>query len=392
MYKLKQPLIIGHIATGLIVGPYLFNLVKANETIEIFSQIGIALLLFIIGLNLNPRVIKEVGKVSLITGVGQVLFTSAIGYMIGITLGFGPTASFYIAIALTFSSTIIILKLLSDKKDLGRLYGKIAVGFLLVQNIIATLILIALSTLSQGGDLTQIMLATLLKGIVLVVLLTAFSIRILPKMGMIFAKSQEFLSLFSVGWGLGLAALFSLAGFSIEIGALVAGVTLATSTYTYEISSRMKPLRDFFIILFFIMIGSKMSPDNLQQLIVPAATFSAFILIGNPLIVMILMALLGYDKKTNFKAGLTVAQISEFSLILIVMGHRLGHLSDEIVSLVTIVGLLTIAVSTYLIIYSDKIYAALEPYLVVFERKNHKRERRSREEHDIILFGFDNIG
>lgn len=392
MQFFKQPLIIGHIVTGLLVGPYFLDLIHSNETIEIFSQLGIALLIFIIGLSLSPRVIKEVGKVSLITGIGQVLFTSLIGFVISRAIGFTLVASAYISIALTFSSTIIILKLLSDKKDLGRLYGRIATGFLLVQDIIAMIILIATTSLSQDKDLLTLAIESVLKGSGLLALLFFVTIFVLPKLTSFFARSQEFLFIFAISWGLGVAALFQLSGFSIEIGALFAGIVLANSPYSLEISARMRPLRDFFIVLFFIMLGAQMQIENISNLILPAIIFSLFILIGNPIIVMALMGYLGYNKKTSFKAGLTVAQISEFSLILVVLGHRVGHLSPDIVSLVTAVGLITIAASTYYILYSDKLYEYLAPYLSIFERKNRTKETMPQEEHDIILIGFDSVG
>jgi Kef-type K+ transport system membrane component KefB/Trk K+ transport system NAD-binding subunit len=392
MQLLRQPLIIGHIITGLLVGPYFLNLINSKETLEVFAHIGITLLLFIIGLSLNPRVVREVGKIAVITGLGQVLFTSAFGYLLGILLGFPPVTALYIAIALTFSSTIIVLKLLSDKKELGRLYGKIATGFLLVQDIIATLILIIITSLSQQKTVSELITATGLRIAALLIgffFLTRF---ILPRLTNFFARSQEFLFLFAVGWGLGLAALFSLAGLSIEIGALFAGVALATSPFSYEISSRMRPLRDFFIIVFFILLGAQMQLHSLGDLLLPAAVFSFFILVGNPLIVMTLMGLMGYTKKTSFKAGLTVAQISEFSLILVVLGNRVGHLSSETISLVTMVGLVTIAASAYMIIYSDGIFRRIAPLLSIFERRDPKREKSKKENYDIVLIGYLRAG
>lgn len=359
MRLLKQPLIIGYILTGIIVSPYFLNIVSSTETIVVFSQIGVALLLFIVGISLSPRVIKEVGKVSLVTGIGQIIFTSLIGFFISRLLGFSILVSLYIAIALTFSSTIIIMKLLSDKKDLDKLYGKISIGFLLVQDIFAIILLMIISSFSSRLKLSGISLQSFIIGAIFIGGFILISIYILPKLSTFFAKSQEFLFLFSIGWGMGLAALFHYIGFSMEIGALVAGITLSMSPYHYEISSKLRPLRDFFVILFFILLGSQMVFGNISQFIIPAVIFSLFILIGNPLIVMILMGMLGYKKKTGFQAGFTVAQISEFSLILIALGVTVGHLTNEILSLITIVGLITIAGSTYLILYSNKIYPHL---------------------------------
>lgn len=395
MRLLKQPLVIGYILTGIIVSPNFLNIVKSTEAIATFAHIGIALLLFVVGLNLNPRIIKDVGKVSLITGVGQVIFTFVIGFFIGRLLGFSTIVSMYIAIALTFSSTIIIMKLLSDKGDLETLYGKIAIGFLIVQDLIVILILMVIASIPAGISLSALIFGTILKGFGWLVLLFLIGIYILPFITKAIAKSQELLLLFSIGWCLALASFFYYLNFSMEIGALLAGVTLAMSPYRYEISSKMKPLRDFFIILFFILLGSQMVFANISQYIIPILIFSAFILIGNPLIVMVLMGLLGYTKRNSFLAGLTVAQISEFSLILIALGVSVGHLTNEILSLVTIIGLITIAGSTYMIIYANKIYPYLSKYLGIFERKGKKvdEHRYHKDEiYDIVLFGYNRIG
>ena len=392
MRILKQPMIISYIIAGLLLSPFFLNVIKSTDAISIFSQMGVTFLLFIVGLNLSPRVIKEVGKVSLVTGVGQVLFTSIIGYFISRTLGFSVITSLYIAVALTFSSTIIIMKLLSDKNDLDKLYGKISIGFLLVQDLIAIIILIFISSFSSGSSMANSLLLLFGKGVILIILMVIISLYILPKLSEFFARSQEFLFLFSIAWGLGLATLFYLIGFSIEIGALIAGITLSVSPYHYEISSKMRPLRDFFIILFFILLGSQLTFGNINQYIIPIIVFSIFILIGNPLIVLILMGLLGYSKRAGFLAGLTVAQISEFSLILIVMGIKVGHLNQDILSLVTIIGLITIAGSTYFIMYSDKIYPYIEDYLSIFERRGDKKKGNKGNVYDLILFGYNRIG
>ncbi len=392
MRLLKQPLIIGYILAGIIVSPYFLNIVQSTETLKVFSQIGIALLLFIIGLSLSPKVIKEVGKVSLITGMGQIIFTSLFGFLISRLLGFSVIISLYIGLALAFSSTIIIMKLLSDKKDMEKLYGKISIGFLLVQDLVVIIILMIISSFSGNLSLENLSLGNILSGIFLIGAFILISIYVLPSLSKFFAKSQEFLFLFSIAWGLGLAALFYHLGFSMEIGALVAGIALSMSPYHYEISSKMRPLRDFFIILFFILLGSQMVFGNIGQLIFPAIIFSLFILIGNPLIVMTLMGLLGYKKKIGFQAGFTVAQISEFSLILIALGVSVGHLTNEILSLVTLVGLITISGSTYLMLYSGKMYPYFSKYLSVFERKEIKKDGKIKKKYEAILFGYNRIG
>ncbi len=398
MRLLKQPLIIGYILTGIVASPYFLNLVSSTDYIATLSQIGVAFLLFMVGLNINPKVIKEVGKVSIITGIGQVVFTAFIGYFLAKSVGFSTIAAGYISVATTFSSTIIIMKLLSDKGDIDKLYGRIAIGFLIVQDIIAIFVLMVISSTVSSFNVTTQVLTTVFKGIGLLFLLFVIGAYVLPRILDRVAKSQEFLLLFSVGWCLLLAALFWAMNFSLEIGALLGGITLSLSPYRYEISSKMKPLRDFFIVIFFIILGSQMSFTDVQYNVLSIILFSLFILIGKPLIVIILMGILGYTKRTSFTVSLTVAQVSEFSFIIIALGVKLGHLTQMVLSYVTLIGLITIAGSTYMIMYSEKLYKVCEHWLDVFERNGKKVDskklsRLSREEkYDILLFGYNKMG
>lgn len=392
MKLLKQPLIIGYILSGILVGPFFLNLIHGNESIKLFSDMGIAFLLFLVGLHLSPKVIKEVGKVSLVTGIGQILFTSIIGYFLGMLLGFPLVTSIFIAIALTFSSTIIIMKLLSDKDALEKLYGKISIGFLLVQDLIAILILIVVSSLSSDTNSANVLLFTLLKGAGLIIILFLISKYLLPKMSNFIAKSQEFLFLFAITWGFGLSMMFVFAGFSVEVGALIAGVMLSMTPYSYEISSKLKPLRDFFLISFFIILGSQMVFTSFSHLVLPAIIFAFLVVVGNPLIVMILMGLFGYTKKSSFMCGLTVAQIGEFSLIFMALGVKLGYVSQEIMSFITLISLITIFGCTYLILYSDKIFGKLAKFLTFFEKKKVREKKIPKKEYDYILLGYNRIG
>lgn len=391
MHFLRQPLIIGYIIAGIFAGPYLLN-IAGSDTLSVLSHLGVALLLFIVGLGLSPSIVRDVGKISVITGIGQVIFTSIIGFLICIALKFNYIESIFIAVALTFSSTIIIMKLLSDKRESESLYGRISIGFLIVQDIIAIFILMAISATSAGNSTPLIFTAA--KGLALIALVFAAG-ALVPRATKFVARSQEFLLLFSIGWCLALSALFFYTGFSIEIGALLAGITLSISPYRVEIGSKMRPLRDFFIVLFFILLGSQMQFSHIQAYWTEIILLSLFILIGNPLIVMTVMGLMGYTKRNGFLAGLTVAQISEFSLILIALGVKVGYLKAELLSLVTAVGLITIAGSTYLILYANNIYPHISRYLGIFERKGKKVEesqKSMKKSSSILLFGCDRMG
>ena len=394
MRLLKQPLLIGYILSGVLVGPLVLNIVHASDALDVFAHFGIALLLFIIGLGLNPKIIKDVGKTAALTGVAQIIFTTAVGWLITRALGYSPLVSLYISIALAFSSTIIVLKLLSDKKENHRLYAKISIGFLLVQDICATLILIFVAALNDNDLTSSLVYGLIWKGLALALGLWFMAAWLLPKIKNLIGGNQEFLFVFSIAWGLGIGALFHSSGFSLEVGSLAAGVALASQPYAAEIASRLRPLRDFFIIMFFVSLGTAIQFGVLSEIIPQAILLSAFVLIGNPLIVMIIMGILGFTKKTGFKAGLAVAQISEFSLIFIALiANSLStNLNQKVIGLVTVVALITITLSSYMIIYSDKLYSFLSHLLGVFERKNIKAEKQVGVQPELLLIGYTKGG
>ncbi|HUP26422.1 MAG TPA: cation:proton antiporter [Candidatus Limnocylindrales bacterium] len=388
MRLIRQPLIIGHILTGILVGPTILHLVKSADTIEIFSNIGIALLLFIIGLGLNPKVIREVGKVAAIAGLLQVILTMILGFGAGFALGLNRTEALFLGVALSFSSTIIILKLLSDKKEQTRLYGKVATGLLLIQDVLATVALLFVTANSEGGFSGIQLLSLLFKGLVIGGSMFLVGHLILPKAHRLIAGSQEFLFLFAIGWGFGCAALFEQAGFSLEIGALLAGVSLASLPYTQEISARLRPLRDFFIVVFFISLGTRLAFHNISSLIPIIAISSLAVIILKPLIVLAIMGRMGYTKRTSFKAAVTMGQVSEFSLVFVIIGNRAGLVSADLVGIVTMVALLSIAASTYLISYADQLFVRLQKPLSVFERHKVHNEHELRTHYDLVLFGY----
>jgi Kef-type K+ transport system membrane component KefB len=394
---LKQPLIVTFILLGIIVGPSVLDVVHSKDKIYLLAEVGISILLFIVGLKLDLRLIKSIGKVALTTGLGQVFFTSAVGYLIGLVLGFSHLHSFYIAVALTFSSTIIIVKLLSDKREIDSLHGQIAIGFLIVQDMVVILVMIILSAIGQTVETS--VAANMFRTLFLSILLVGFTLVmmkwVIPKVTFYLAKSTELLSLFAISWALTLASVGEIIGFSAEVGAFLAGVSLASTPFKEAISSRLTSIRDFLLLFFFVNLGANLNLEAIGGQIGPAIIFSLFVLIGNPIIVLILMGLMGYRKRTSFLAGLTVAQISEFSLIFAALGLQIGHLNENIVGLITLVGLLTIGISTYLIIYSYQIYEFIAPALSIFQKKTPTQNEDSAillGEYDLIIFGIGRFG
>ncbi len=366
----NQPIIIGYIITGIIISPFIISFGASKEIISIFSDFGIAFLLFIVGLHMNPKVIKEIGTSALLIGLAQIILTFLLGFLVSLNLlGFDTITSSYIGIALAFSSTIIIMKLLSDKKQLDSLYGKISIGILIIQDLVAIAVLMFISSLSNGTSFSSFAVRGLLAGGILILILFFIGFFILPTITRNIARSQELLFLFSITWCFLIAALFSYFGFSIEIGALLAGIVLSISPYSIEISSKIRPLRDFFLVIFFIILGLNIQVSSINSIIVNALILSALALIFKPLILITLMMMFGYTKRTNFLLGTTLGQISEFSLIVLALGLTMGHISPEVLSTLTLTGIITITLSTYMIIYSTKFYDKMSNIISIFERK-----------------------
>lgn len=396
---LRQPLIVSFIAVGIIAGPSVLNIAQSDEYIDLLAELGIAVLLFLVGLKLDLNLVRTLGPVALMTGLGQVAFTTVFGFLIGLGLGLDVVTSFYIAVALTFSSTIIIVKLLSDKREIDSLHGRIALGFLIVQDIVVVLAMIVLSALGVGaqGDAAFIDVLEVFGYGTLMLVAVGLFIRYLadPLMERL-SRAPELMISFAIGWAALLAALGHYFGFGKELGGLLAGVSLASTPFREAIAARLASLRDFLLLFFFIALGASLDMTVLGASVGPAIIFSLFVLIGNPLIVLAIMGAMGYRKRTGFLAGLTVAQISEFSLIFMAMGVTIGHVGEQSLGLVTLVGLITIAASTYMITWSHQLYAFLEPVLGPFERKTAGSQedawQPNSDSHGAILFGLGRYG
>lgn len=403
--RLRQPVLIAYIVVGIAAGPAVLGLVTAHDQIDLLAQIGVAVLLFAVGLKLDLHHIRHIGPVALATGLGQLTFTIIIGFGLALALGKGVMEALYVAVALTFSSTIIIVKLLSDKRELDSLHGRIAVGFLIVQDLAVVIAMMAMSTLrdtgqAEAGAYGASWMALLLSlGWRLAAAIAAMFVLmrwVLPALVAAMARSQELLLVFAIAWGVALGALGEWAGFSKEAGAFLAGFSLASTPYREAMNARLSGIRDFLLLFFFIGLGANLELSDLGAEVVPAIVLSLFVLIGNPLIVMAIMGYMGYRRRTGFMAGLTVAQISEFSIVFVAMGITLGHVGVPALSLTTLVGLVTITVSTYMILYAQPMYEKLAPWLGIFERRNPQREASTempgRDAPDVIVIGLGRYG
>lgn len=390
---LRQPLIPAYILTGVVLGPVL-GWITNTDIITTLSEIGIAFLLFIVGLEIDFRKLKSVGLVASLGGVIQVVFTFAVAFIVSLLLGFFVIESAYIALIIAFSSTMVVVKLLSDQREVDTLHGKIIIGILLLQDIVA---IIALSVLATLNDISFMVLSfSIFKGIIALAAAISISKYIFPRLFTFAAKSHELLFISAVSISLLYSILFNYLGFSIAIGAFVAGISLANLPYNIEIIGRIKPLRDFFSVMFFVSLGMQLLLSTFNSILKPLAVILLLVIFIKPLIVMFIIAFFGYKKRTSFITSISLAQISEFSLIMVAQGLVLGHVSHEIFSLTVLLAIITITLTTYLMKFESVLYSKISDYLVIFDKisgNSGEMEYAPKEKgNEVILCGYNRIG
>ena len=391
---LKQPLVIAYIFTGFVIAPFLFGSQGSREIISIFSTTGIAFLLFMVGIELKVEKILEAGKKILLIGFLQIFFTALLGYFLSILLGFNSTVSLYIGIVFSFSSTVIVVNLLSEKKALSSLYGRIAISILILQDVFALLVLVFLSGMKDGSDFSFLEMGQIfVKGFFIFLLVYLFSKLVIKKVFKYLAHSLDLLFLSSIAWCFAIAGLAKFLGFSVEMGAFLAGLSLASLPYSEEISLKLSPLRDFFLILFFITLGMQTNWDSIGGFLVPIIILSLFIIFIKSLIIMILMSYYKFTKRTSFYSAMSLAQISEFSIIIAGVGLGLSHFGKDIFSLITIITIITILISSYIITFLGHIYNIAQKQLKIFEKEiEEEQDRVPKYKNHIVLFGYHRLG
>lgn len=400
--QLRQPLIIAFIGVGLLAGPDMLGFIpEGSLTINTLSALGISLLLFLVGLKLDLTLIKALGPVALVTGTAQVLLTAVLGFGLALWLGFDQTAAIWIGIALSFSSTIIVVKLLSDSGAIESLYGKICLGILIVQDIAVIIAMVTVTALGSeipGGPSGVLMITGVIFKVGGLVFITAtFARYFATPLTHNLARAPELMMIFAIGLAATMAAICYALDLSKELGGLLAGIAMASTPLRDVIASRLAPLRDFLLLFFFIGLGVQLDLNGLDAVLKTALILSAFVLIGKPLIIMSIMGVMGYRRRAGFLTGLTLCQISEFSMIFAGLAAEAGKIDDEAVTLMTLVGMITITVSVYAIIYQEPLYRLLEKPLGLFERKHAIREEtlpslKDKGQYDVIIYGLGRFG
>jgi Kef-type K+ transport system membrane component KefB/Trk K+ transport system NAD-binding subunit len=387
---LKQPAILAYIIGGIIVGPFGLKLIQNIEFIKTIGELGIALLLFVVGLELSADRLKKVGVSAGIIGLAEVGSVTLLGFLLAKFFGFTQMESIYIGLILAFSSTLVVIKMLSDKKELDTLHGRIMLGVLLVQDVIVIIAMtMLLNTNVSAIDFAELVFL----GVAILAAAGIGAKYILPLFFSKIAESQELLFLFALAWCFMFAGAASLLGFSIVIGAFIAGVALANFPYNIEIIGRVKPIRDFFVTIFFVAIGIQIVPFLDRSLFVPLLVFTLAVLLLKPFLIALIVSLQGYARRTAFLSGFGLAQVSEFSIILAMQGVLLGHISETILSMAIIITAITMLLTTYLIKYSNKIYKVSGHALFFNKHTDHEITHIQHElNRHIIIFGADRTG
>ena len=395
----RMPSIVAYILAGIVLGP-LFGLVELSHSLELISKVGIALLLFLVGLELSFDKIRDVGKVAVVAGLGQVVFTALGGLVLCVVLGFDLIAATFLAVALTFSSTVVVVKLLDQKGELGRLYGRIAVGIFLVQDLVVIGVLTLLTGLQVGGSFEVSAVVTGLAkatgGMIVLLAVTLLASRyLLPKPFAWAARSQDTSFIWALFWCFIVTSLAGAMGLSVEVGAFLAGIAVAQLPYNDDLHRRLHPLMTFFVAVFFVSLGIQMNLGAAKEYWLSAVVLSLFVIIGNPLIFLVIITRMGYSELTAFRTSVTVAQISEFSFVFAAMGLAAGLIGEGVLSVVAVVGIVTIATSAYMIIYTEPLYRFCQRcgLLKLFRAKQTvEPEEASELENHVIVVGMNALG
>lgn len=398
--KFKLPLVVSYLLAGVALSLLSVFDTSGSLVLHILPEIGIAFVLFLIGMELDLREIKSLGLPIVISALGQITITTMAGFGIAHALGFGVKEGILLGLGLAFSSTVVVVKMLTEKQDLSSLHGKLAIGILLIEDMVVIGALMAISVGSSsfnfGLQESLPMLTLLLKGIGLFVLTFILSKYLLQKLFDAVARSTELLFLTSITWCFVFTSLSVLSGFSIEIGAFLAGIALASSPYHLQIQGKIKPLRDFFIALFFIYLGSQIKVGYLLSGLPIILIFAFFAIVFKPVVYMFILGLFGFKKHTIFQTGISLSQISEFSLIVLVVGANFVGVSGVTVSIMAAVAVISIIVSSILISHSRKIYKFILPIMPIFERKvkSHflETELLGEMEDHVIIIGAHRVG
>ena len=346
----RQALIVAYIAVGIALGPYGVGMIGDPTVIKEISDVGIIFLLYLLGLDLQPQELwNMLRKATMVTLLSSLVFSSA-GFTIAYLFGFSMTESVVVGAAMMFSSTIIGLKLLPTTVLHHQHTGEIIISILLLQDLIAILVLLAVQSMGSGemawSELGQLGLALPALAIFAIVVERYVLVPLIAR----FDTIQEYIFLVAIGWCLGMAELAGVMGLSHEIGAFIGGVALASSPIALFIAESLRPLRDFFLVMFFFSLGASFNLGVVEVVLLPALALAATALLLKPALFRALLRQVGEASGRSLEVGVRLGQISEFSLLIAVTALGAGLISAEASYLIQFATLLTFVVSSYVVV------------------------------------------
>lgn len=391
---IRQPLIIGYIAAGILIGPQGLKLITNQEEIALLSELGLAFLLFIVGLEIDVKKFSSSGRASAIIGSVQVVTCSVLGVLVAYGLGYSGLTAGYIGVTLAFSSTMVVVKLLSDRRELDTLPGRVSLGILLVQDVLAIFALAAQSNLHDPSFLPVAL--SIASGLALIALSFLASKFVLPGMFRSVAQNPELTLVLSIAWCFTMCWLALVAGFSIAMGALIAGVSISTFPYSHEVITKIRSLRDFFVTLFFVSLGMQIMFGS-GDLLVHGLILSAFVIVSRAISIFPTAVATGLGSRVGVLSSIGLGQSSEFSLVIASLGVGYGHIPAEIISLIAVTLVITSTLTTYLMRISHPIAQWLLAKMTAFgvNEPTHAGEDDpgSTDRHgEIILLGCHRLG
>lgn len=370
MRRFKQPLIVSYIAAGAVLSAFGLVRVEQLSFVKFLPEIGLAFLLFLVGMELDLRELRTLGKNVVIGAVSQVVLAAIILFVFWHSLPGSFLTTLFLGVAFSFSSTILVVKLLLESKELGSLHGKLTIGILLFEDLLAIVVLMLLSNLGPGSGLSLSSLGTIVfKGIFLIWLALFSGRKILPRFFNSTAENGELLIISAIAWCLVFVSASQLMGFSLGIGAFLAGLSLAQSVYRTAISGRMKPLRDFFVMIFFVDLGVSLFPLGSSFVLLVPIILVIYSVIVKPVIFFLLFLAMGFRSSTAFKTAIFLSSVSEFSLIILFLAANNGVIPKEIVPMLAFATVISFVLSSFLITHGKTLYRLLGNHLKLLERK-----------------------
>ncbi len=391
-----QPTIIAYIATGVILGPVVFDVVTDEGLVEVMAELGLGFLLFLLGMKMRFSDIRDILRPITNVAVGQTVLQTALAFLVALALGFGTQEIIVISLATVFGATPIIVKVLTDKDEITTLPGKIDVGVLIVQDIYLVVVLAMFSAenIDDGGEIARSLAVIFAMIAVIGVLSYASSRYLLPKLFRRIANNKDVFLIVAIAWGfLFIAVAESQFHGGIEIGAFLAGISLAQLPYSKELEDRITPITDFFILVFFATIGLQIE-GGAPALFAhwwEAIVASLVLMIGNFWIMFYLIDREGFAVEPTFLASINMVQVSEFSLIVGALAIQQGYIGDEILGYLTLMALLTMTASTYIVANNHRIYQRVEPWFRRFGSDDDQDADLATYEDHAIAIGYDDI-